>query len=249
LRTVPPSSASPAQTAAFALVSRNPGGSGRVKNIIFGSLSKPDLRLSNAVTNDIEIVSNPDDVLVYDRPILRQGLRWRDLQEWWAGLRDVANDDQAKRSLYRRLQTCLPPNSPPQRLLFEEFYKCFGAEIPDLPALLPEVWLHYDPVNMRDRGFDALTRQRMDFLLLLPHDVRVVVEVDGQQHFTNAAGEASPAEYARLAGADRDLRLAGYEVYRFGAAQLCGDDGATAVHDFFVRLFRRHGVRRSRDYR
>jgi hypothetical protein len=43
--------------------------------------------------------------------------------------------------------------------------------------------------------------------------------------------------------ADRDLRLAGYEVFRFGASELDGnEDASAAVELFFKTLFRRHGV-------
>ena len=99
----------------------------------------------------------------------------------------------------------------------------------------------------------ALLRQRMDFLLLLGHGVRVVVEIDGKHHFAN--GEvASPSRYAEMASEDRRLRLQGYEVYRFGAAEFADvqrqDDGryivgpvsAQLVVNFFERLFERHMV-------
>lgn len=57
---------------------------GRPKNVIFASRAKPDIRLSDSLENDIEILSNPDEVLVYDRPLGADGLRWRELQHWWA---------------------------------------------------------------------------------------------------------------------------------------------------------------------
>jgi hypothetical protein len=56
----------------------------RPKNLIFASPDKPDLRFRDALDNDVEIVTNADKVLVYDRPIGNDGLRWRDLQQWWA---------------------------------------------------------------------------------------------------------------------------------------------------------------------
>lgn len=89
-----------------------------------------------------------------------------------------------------------------------------------------------------------------DFLLLLGHGARVVVEVDGRHHFAN--GEvASPARYAEMAAEDRRLRLQGYEVYRFGAAELgdveraegrfaVGPRSKQLVVDFFEKLFARH---------
>lgn len=54
----------------------------------------------------------------------------------------------------------------------------------------------------------------MDFLLLLAGGVRVVVEVDGKQHYSDG-DRPSPKVYARTVEGDRRLRLAGYEVYRF----------------------------------
>ncbi|MFD7877748.1 DUF559 domain-containing protein [Streptomyces sp. NPDC059766] len=59
----------------------------------------------------------------------------------------------------------------------------------------------------------------MDFLLLLPHRVRLVLEVDGQQHYS-ANGKANPELYAQMVSEDRQLKLSGYEVYRFGGHEL-----------------------------
>ncbi|WP_211347102.1 hypothetical protein [Saccharothrix australiensis] len=73
---------------------------GRPKNLIFASIGKkPDLRFRDAVDNDVEIVGNADDVLVYDRTITGDGLRWRDLQAWWRETRGLDSDEDAKRAL------------------------------------------------------------------------------------------------------------------------------------------------------
>lgn len=73
----------------------------------------------------------------------------------------------------------------------------------------------------------------MDFLLLLPNQQRVVIEVDGSQHLS-ADGEPSLPQYAKMVAADRELRLAGYEVYRFGANELVGPAAAAVIERFFV---------------
>lgn len=52
----------------------------------------------------------------------------------------------------------------------------------------------------------------MDFLLLLPHGRRVVLEVDGAHHRTAAA-------YADTVRADRELKVTDADVYRFGAVE------------------------------
>jgi very-short-patch-repair endonuclease len=133
--------------------------------------------------------------------------------------------------------------------LFKAYFKVLRSRLGDaLPALVPQVYLHYDPITLRElrergdaRRFDV---QRMDFLLLLPHGVRVIVEIDGQQHYSTgmeASAKPSPEEYARAVRADRHLRLAGYEVYRFGGHELRDENTCVkVVEEFFTRLFRRH---------
>ncbi|PHV32765.1 hypothetical protein P9875_12365 [Janthinobacterium rivuli] len=215
----------------------------RPKNLIFASSIKPDIRFRDAVNNDIEIASNANDCLFYDRPIGVEGLRWKDLQQWWADTSMEKDPQAAKKTLYQRLLSCLPKSSPPQRLLFTSFYSAFGKEIPDLPALLPEVWLHWDPKTVAQRGVHALLNHRMDFLLLLPGGARVVIEVDGVQHYADDNCRADTRRYARLAAGDRELKLAGYEVYRFGGIELQSPQSSIMVEQFFKALFSRHHIR------
>lgn len=210
------------------------------KNLIFGSRKKPDLRLGNALDNDIEIVQGAEDVLMYDRPIGSAGLLWRDLQAWYAHTRGLAVED-AKVALYRRLEASLPENSPPQALAFSCFFRAFQKDVPNLPALVPEVWFHWDPQTLKYRGKEALLRCRMDFLILLPGGVRIVIEVDGQHHYSEN-GKASPKLYAEMMAADRALRPVGCEVYRFGAEELGRPDADKMLIDFYRALFRRYSL-------
>jgi very-short-patch-repair endonuclease len=87
----------------------------------------------------------------------------------------------------------------------------------------------------------SFARQRMDFLLLLPNRARVVIEVDGQHHFTRN-DKPSLTAYSEMVCADRDLRLAGYEIFRFGANELVGTGSQALIERFFDRLFQLHGI-------
>lgn len=122
---------------------------------------------------------------------------------------------------------------------YAERYSQLGAGI---AALIPQVYLHYDPYTaVQRRAPGPLSRQRMDFLLLLPHRVRVVIECDGKQHYADHDGHADPRRYAAMMTDDRDLRLKGYEVYRFGGADLANDQSAKHILSaFFDRLHQRH---------
>lgn len=214
----------------------------RPKNIIFASLSKPDIRLSDTLENEIEILSDTSQVLIYDRPVSADGLRWRDLQEWWAEQAKEKDAVRAKNALYRRLVQSLPDTSPPQQALFDAFFRGFGQAVYNLPALLPEVWLHWDFKTVKERGARALLNHRMDFLMLLPGGVRVVIEVDGKQHYADQCGRASTSKYTELVVGARELTLSGYEVYRFSGLELQADDAKANVKTFFMALFARHKV-------
>ncbi|MEV6868810.1 hypothetical protein AB0M44_48565 [Streptosporangium subroseum] len=230
----------------FSIVSPQSARSRQPKNLIFATTAKPDIRFLSAVDNDIEVL-NPGDVLVYDRPLTADGVLWRDLQSWWKETQNLPTDKAAKDSLYTRLRSCLPKNSKAQRNLFTLYHELHGPNVPGLPALLPEVWLHWDPKTVRARGHEALLRFRMDFLLLLPRGQRVVLEVDGRQHYSTD-GRPDSAKYAAGMKGDRDLKLSGYEVFRFGTDEL--DDPAQArplLQQFFSDLFDRFDVAPSTD--
>jgi very-short-patch-repair endonuclease len=222
---------------------------GRAKNLIFASTGpKPELGFADAVNNDIVILRHAEHCLVYDELTGNDELRWTTLVAWWAAREGLEPTDASTRKrLGERLSKSL--GSEPERRFFNAYFKVFRPRLGDaLPALVPQVYLHYDPMTLgepRARGDDRrFNVQRMDFLLLLPHGVRIVVEIDGQQHYSTSAeasAKPSPEEYARTVRADRNLRLAGYEVYRFGGHEFQDEDGCVSViEEFFTRLFQRH---------
>ena len=216
-----------------------------IKNIIFGSTGpKPDIVLRDALTNQIEITQNAEHCLVYDHHIDDEaGLSWDELVEWWMGLNQLkSRSDIIERQLYQRLRKSIPETSPPARNLFHLYYSFKQQGIQRLPALLPEVYLHFDPKTIVERnGKKALNRQRMDFLLLLPDHVRIVIEVDGKHHYADG-NIASPERYREMMMEDRELRLMGYEVYRFGAVELNKSIAESSVKSFFQRIFKKYGI-------
>ncbi|HEY9782170.1 MAG TPA: hypothetical protein V6D09_18765 [Leptolyngbyaceae cyanobacterium] len=84
----------------------------------------------------------------------------------------------------------------------------------------------------------------MDFLILFSNSVRVVIEVDGQQHYADG-NIANSKKYAGMVAADRQLRLMGYELYRFGGYELQGKNGEVIVEKFFRQLLEKHGITKS----
>jgi len=222
------------------------GVDGQLKNIIFASNGpKPRIVLRDAINNVIEVVENAEHCLFYDRPLTDAGLTWAELVDWWRATNalDGQTDIEVGRDLYRRLSESL--ESPPERLLFRTYSRRYGeANGSEQPALLPQVYLHYDPRTREERGGQpsVLVRERMDFLLLLPRRIRVVLEVDGKQHY--AEGDtASPRLYSEMMAEDRKLRLRGYEVYRFGGYELTAPGATDMLRQFFDGLLGRSDAR------
>lgn len=232
------------------------GVTGAPKNLIFASINtKPDLYFTDAINNDIAIRNNTD-ALIYDRFLTDSGLLWNTMVEWWQEREGIIDQIEAKKSLYKRLALSVKEaKSPGEYALFDSYYREFASVLGDqLPALIPQVFLHYDPRTMKERGCSpVLLRQRMDMLLLLEHNVRVVIEVDGKQHYAEG-DKASPIKYADMVAEDRRLRLAGYELYRFGGAEfkdatltdgkyLIGSEAKEVAINFFRRLFEKHHIK------
>jgi|SRR5581483_3249782 len=222
----------------------NSGVRGSVKNLIFAANGpKPDLVLSDAVTNDIQIVENERYCLVYDRPISEHGLLWSDLVSWWSEQQNIISLPRKEQEtcLYKRLFESL--DSPPEKLLFGTYFRHFPRIASHkLPALIPQVYLHYDPKTLSQLpNGQRLVRQRMDFLMLFSNHERVVLEVDGKQHYSEN-NLARPDLYASMVAEDRKLRLAGYEIYRFGGHELRDEIGKKIVVDFFNALFQHHAL-------
>ena len=159
-----------------------------IRQILFAANGpKPEIVVSDALANDIRVVKDEEFCLSYNAEIhIDTGLLWSDLVAWWAGSDGVAQQDDAERTLYKRLRASL--GSEVEHVLFKNYFKLLReAYGPRLPALLPQVYLHYDPYTLRERaGVKRLPRERMDFLILLPFRKYVVLEVDGQQHYASA---------------------------------------------------------------
>jgi very-short-patch-repair endonuclease len=223
---------------------RTAGVVGSPKYIIFASTGpKPDIVIDDAVSMNIRVVRYADQCLIYDQPPPNSDLTWEMLVEWWCKLRGTnINDADMRRDIGHRLQASL--QSDPERFLFDTYFKVFRPKLgAGLPALLPQVYLHYDPRSIRERREPVLVRQRMDFLMLLRNAARIVIEIDGVQHYADEDGRASPRRYAEMVAEDRRIRALGYEVYRFGGAEFVVPERAIkSISTFFEELFARHGI-------
>lgn len=238
----------------FQCVSTKAGVQGSVKNIIFAAKYKPEIVFNDALNNDISITKNADQCLIYDRSIPHDGLMWSNLVEWYAS--ENAIDSNQENAFIRRLcdylDTSFKANgekSGPETWLLQAYYELKGELGVDLPALIPQVYLYYDPQTQKERGYKLFEHQKMDFLMILSHRNRIVIEIDGKQHYADG-DRASPKLYGEMVKAHREMSLCGYDVYRFGGYEFIGaNDGGEAkqivinnLKHFFRNLFQKYSI-------
>ena len=129
-----------------------------------------------------------------------------------------------------------------KNFLYAYFRYYRNKEKKDVPALIPQVQLHYDPKTLKQRnGIPLYNRQRMDFLMLLPGGRNIVFEIDGKEHYSKDE-KPSPQLYSEMVKSDRDLKLKGYDVYRFGGHELCDKNAGRTICTFFDKFFEKYNI-------
>lgn len=224
----------------------NDGVEGLVKNIIFAADGpKPEIVLIDAVNNDIDIVENKENCLIFDQTIPKSGLKWIELVGWWKrSSYHNTNEENVERELFLRLEKTLDKNL--EVPFFRKYYNKFKDELgSNLPALIPQVYLHYDPKTIKQlNNKKRLERQRMDFLMLLSDKHRIIIEIDGKHHYADK-DKASPKLYSDMVAEDRRMKLSGYDIYRFGGYELTYCNLDLLIEEFFRGLFNKYNITRS----
>lgn len=238
----------------YQCISTRSGVQGQIKNIIFAARYKPEIVFDDALNNNIRITKNEDQCLVYDQPIPANGVLWSDLVQWYAEENGVEEDYEI--AFLKRLCNCLDVSfkangakSGPETWMLQAYYNLKEEVKMDLPALIPQVYLYYDPLTLKQRGYKLFEHQKMDFLMIFSHQNRIVIEIDGKQHYAEG-NTASPRLYGDMVRAHREMSLLGYDVYRFGGYEFMGADSNSQTKQkvldqlktFFVRLFCKYGI-------
>ena len=152
-----------------------------------------------------------------DRPIGAGGLRWRELQAWWMQTRARRRGERQAVAL----STADPqPAGDPRRrsaTSTSPTTRSTARRCPTCPRFCPKSG---STKTVRARGARSLLGLRMDFLLLVGGR-RIVIEVNGSHHYS-AGGRPDPGKYGANMRADQELKLRGYEVFRFGRGRAAG---------------------------
>ncbi len=201
-----------------------------IKNIIFGSSKKPDIYFDEMLDNKFTIANeSQDDFLVYDREI-NQGVSMRELNEWYLEIYG------AEPKLSSRLKKDL---NEMEKEVISFYFKYINGDL-SKPAIFPQVYLHYDPKTIKKiitdyNGKKRVNFQRMDFLILY-NGKRVVIEIDGKEHFTQKGkDEYDIQKYSDQVAYDRKMKFLGYDIFRIGGKELY-DNFEMVLTEFFDKL-------------
>lgn len=191
---------------------------------------KPDIIISNLLENEIKVI-NEECCLVYDCEINDSNLIFKDLTKWWG--------QRPEGKLLDRMKKSIEENTIEKRMFniyYTNIYKHYNG---NLPSLIPQVYLHYDPktaVELHNKK--RLINQRMDFLILV-NGHRIIIELDGKHHYS-IDEKASVELYSQLVSYDRDMKLLGYDIYRFGGFEFTKDDIKEKIISFFKELIEKY---------
>lgn len=221
------------------------GVEGKVKNIIFAATQKPEIAFNDVLNNDICITRNEEHCLIYDKKISEKGLTWKQLVDWYATIENISPMEESY--LIERLKNSM--DSEPEKMFFDAYIEVVKEYGDFIPALLPQVYLYYDPLSVKVRGWKLFEHQKMDFLMLCSMSERIVVEIDGSQHYAESisingkkTNVALPKKYGEMVKAQREMTLYGYEVYRFGGYEFCDEHITNKIKQFLIRLLQKHGI-------
>ena len=225
------------------------GVKGKIQGIVFAAVYKPSVLLTDVLNHDVQIPHDDEKYLYYTDPVGNQFLKWSTLESWY----DSSHVDWVDPSFTDRMKIAVEHCGSPIEVWFYEAYLELIEEMgKGIPALLPQVWMYYDEKSQKERIIKIFEHQCMDFMMLFSDSRRIVIELDGAQHYADEEPMegyehpikiASPRKYAEMVSAHRDMTMAGYEVYRFGGSEFNNEDhGKTMVKQFFKDLFAKYGV-------
>ena len=135
---------------------------GSVKNIIFAAKYKPEIIFDDALNNDIRITRNAEHCLIFDKEIPRNGLHWTELVDWYSETNGIVTDKE--NTFCRRLVESM--DSEPEKIFLRAYYRFIHDQDINPAALIPQVYLYYDPQTLNQRGYKLFEHQKMDYLMI-----------------------------------------------------------------------------------
>ena len=197
--------------------------------LYFSGNKKPDIIVKDLTRGILETMNLNGNVYVE--------ISSNDYLSWEVLANKLKSDFPDYSSLLKKMYGSIPTLSPQARKFFKVYLgMTVELKLLGLPALIPEFYLHYDPMTIKFRGGKALESQRCDFYMKMA-EKEIIFEIDGIQHYANRDNTVNRSGYGKQCAWDRERLLRGYEIYRFGTAEFDGPDSEKMIEQFFRQLF------------
>ncbi|MFP3413749.1 hypothetical protein SB773_19460 [Bacillus sp. SIMBA_074] len=182
---------------------------------------KIQLMIKDVVESDLTIIDDLKDLyMVFAENISEDGLTWGQLFEWWE-----KRNGKTRQDLIRKLRSVC---NEPEKFFFDEYYSLYKDDY--YPAILPQVTISYSPIlsksDLEKLNIVPEHRYTMDFMVIPNKNTKIVIEIDGIEHYSyknpDNINVASTRLYAEQMKSDRKLKLKGYTIFRFGGYEFKG---------------------------
>ncbi len=182
---------------------------------------KIQLMIQDVVESDLTIIDDLKDLyMVFAENISEDGLTWGQLFEWWE-----KRNGKTRQDLIRKLRSVC---NEPEKFFFDEYYSLYKDDY--YPAILPQVTISYSPIlsksDLEKLNIVPEHRYTMDFMVIPNKNTKIVIEIDGIEHYSyknpDNINVASTRLYAEQMKSDRKLKLKGYTIFRFGGHEFKG---------------------------
>ncbi|MDX2096685.1 MAG: hypothetical protein SFW36_02830 [Leptolyngbyaceae cyanobacterium bins.59] len=214
----------------------------RFEKLIFACKENKFKVSEGSLQSNISKLAHLESFLIYEWPVSSSSLLWIELVDWWAKQQNLSLSIATERSFYQRLRLPFLTKPRSHRLFFELYLKAFRFQYKEnLPALLPQVYLQIPSAIVGSLEPDR--EQIVHFLMRLSEHQKIVIHIDDPHAYVDERGKYQPHKHAEIQAQNRELGIAGYEVYFFTEAELRNPEAGAIVEQFFRQLFQKYEVK------
>ena len=198
-----------------------------LRQLFYGGKYKPDI----FIQADGFMCDRSNNLLDYRGSFSTSGITVSDIDRYFLG----QNRDQIE--IARMYKTSMQYECEQifYQAYFAQFIKPYLENKHRAPiALLPQVYLNWDPLTQKQRGY-KLVNQRVDFLWYGPNHFPLVIEIDGPSHW-----EFPDVGYRVQCEFDRDLMDRGFHIRRFTNDEIRSWHSQNRLEEEVKSLFSRY---------
>lgn len=202
----------------------------KISIIFAASKEKPSTCASGLNGHNIKLDINKKNksYYVYEGEVNKQGIKRQEIEAW------CLNERISKEEFYKNVKESIGSNAKYQRMFYEYYLESiYNKKTKKDFFLFPEVYVQLNSTNN-----DYENKQRVDFLIVLPNNRKVIIEIDGIDHYAEKIDGkwiASMKKYTTDRKFDRKMSQLGYTIYRFSNSEI---EDKKEIEKFFDEILK-----------